>query len=140
MNTDLEKAKQLLNTGEYTCVLCFGENTLTSQARGVKPLLTWLEQGTVRPGFSAADKVIGRATAYLYCLLGAKAVYAGVISQSALDVLSAHGIEAGYGALVDSIRNRSNTGMCPMEQATLDCQTPQAALAAVKETLMRLQS
>lgn len=140
MNRQLEKAKEILSAGSYTCVVCLGETVFTSQARGVKPLLTWLEQGCILPGFSAADKVVGRATAFLYCLLGAKAVHAGVMSRSALDVLTACGIEASWDHLADHIRNRENTGMCPMEQATLDCQTPEEALAAVKATLKRLTS
>ena len=138
MNTDLQTAKNMLSTGEYTCVLCRDGAVFSSQARGVKPLLTWLEQGNILPGFSAADKVVGRATAYLYCMLGATVVYAGVMSRSALAVLSAHGIEAKWDHLADHIRNRDNTGMCPMEQATLDCTTPAQALDAIRETLKRL--
>lgn len=138
VNTDLETAKQQLATGKYTCVLCRGDAIVTSQLRGVKPLLSWLEQGSILPGFSAADKVVGQATAYLYCLLGAKAVYAGVMSRSALKVLSAYEMDVSYGSLVEHIRNRDNTGMCPMEQATHDCHTPEEALAAIRETLKRL--
>lgn len=140
MNHDLEKAKEQLIAGEYTCVLYCNDGIFTSQLRGVKPLLDWLEQGSILPGFSAADKVVGRATAFLYCLLGAKAVYAGVMSEAALAVLTAYGIDAGYGTLVDHIRNRQNTGMCPMEQATLTCHTPEEALVAIKETLKRLST
>ena len=135
---DLQKAKKLLESGSYTCVLCLDGQTAVSYQRGVKPLLDWLENPALGKGFSAADKVVGKATAYLYSLLGAKAVYGGVMSESARDVLRKEGIEASFGTLVPYIVNRQGDGMCPMEAATLDVHTPMDALAAVKKTLAEL--
>lgn len=135
---DLQKAKELLSSGGYTCVLCLDGQTVTSSDRGVKPLLYWLESPALGEGFCAADKVVGKATAYLYSLLGAKAVYGEVMSHSALEVLRELGIEAFYGTLVPYIINRKGDGMCPMEAATLDVHTPKDALAAVKKALAEL--
>ena len=89
---ELKKAKEILKSGEYTCILCKGDELFTSQHRGVKPLTIWLESKEDFSGFYAADKVVGRATAYLYVLLGVAAVYADVISVSALDVLKKHNV------------------------------------------------
>lgn len=137
---DLQKAKELLSTGSYTCVLCLNGKIATSEQRGVKPLLHWLEAPVLGKGFCAADKVVGKATAYLYSLLGAKAVYADVMSTSALEVLQVLGINATYGTLVPYIINRKGDGMCPMETATLNVKTPEDALAAVKITLAHLDN
>ena len=139
MSVDLERAKNSLLAHSYTCVLCRDGALTVSEHRGVAPLLEWLETG-ISPGFCAADKVVGRATAYLYCLLGAKAVHGRVMSEPALQVLRQHGITAQYETLVRQIRNRQNTGSCPMEAATADCQTPEHALAAIREALKNLQS
>jgi hypothetical protein len=87
--------------------------------RGVKPLVIWLSSGEDFHGFSAADKVIGKATAFLYVLLGVKAVYASVISEGALDVLTKNGIDTQYGCVVEHIINRAGDGICPFEQAVL---------------------
>ncbi len=130
--TDLENAKTQLLTDTYTCVLCKGGTVLTSQARGVKPLVCWYAEGQALTGFSGADKVVGKATAYLYALLGVRALYAGVISRSALAVLQAHGIHAEYGKLVENITNRRGDGICPFEEAVLDIHDPQAAYAAIR--------
>ena len=135
---DLDIAKRTLEGSDYTCVLCRDGALTVSTRRGVAPLLGWLETG-ISPGFCAADKVVGRATAYLYCLLGAKAVHGKIMSQPALQVLRQHGITAQYETLVTQIRNRQNTGSCPMEAATADCQTPQQALDAIREALKNLQ-
>lgn len=135
---DLQTAKEHLKKGSYTCVLCLDGQIATSTYRGVKPLLSWLEDPALGKGFSAADKVVGKATAYLYILLGAKAVHAGVMSQSALQVLKDGNIAVSYDTLVPYIVNRAGDGMCPMEAATQNARTPQEALFAIKNTLAKL--
>ena len=139
MDKDLALAKQLLTTEEHTCVLCRDDRIYTSTRRGVAPLLGWLDSDLDLRGFSAADRVIGKATAYLYCLLGVKEVFARVISRPATQVLENHGIPAHWDTLVKGIQNRQKTGPCPMEYATRNCTTPEEALTAVRETLKQLQ-
>ncbi len=140
MTEDLTQAIALLDRGEYTCVLVKGDNIRTSTARGVRPLLDWLDAKADLTGFSAADKVVGKATAMLYCLLGVHRVYARVISRSALEVLERVGIGVQWETLVDHIQNRDKTNFCPMEQAVWTLDDPGAGLAAIRETLKRLQS
>lgn len=139
MNKDLMNARQLLEDGDYTCVLCKGSDIRTSTARGVRPLLELLDEGSWA-GYSAADKVVGKATAFLYVLLGVRAVYAPLMSESAICVLESHGIEFHYVTKVPAIFNRSRTGFCPMESATRDIEDPQLALSAVREALARMNA
>ena len=139
MNQDLAKAQAVLADYNYTCVLCRDDRIYTSDHRGIAPLLGWLDSGVDLRGFSAADRVIGKATAYLYCLLGVKEVYARVMSRPAAQVLAEAGIPAGWETLVDGIENRQKNGPCPMEFATRNCSTPEEALTAVRETLKQLQ-
>ncbi|MBQ9148568.1 MAG: DUF1893 domain-containing protein [Oscillospiraceae bacterium] len=130
---DLETAKHALASQAYTCVLCKGETVHTATHRGVKPLLDWLDSGIDLRGFRAADKVVGRATAFLYVLLGVEAVYAQVMSRPAAEILHAHHIEATWGTLVDGIINRAGTGPCPFEAAVLDIREPNQALQAIRQ-------
>ncbi len=139
MCDNLQKARQLLDAGNYTCVLCRDDLVYTSTRRGVAPLLNWLDAGTSLQGFSAADRVVGKATAYLYCLLGVKQVYARVMSKPATEVLQRYNIPASWDTLVAGIENRQKTGPCPMEHATRNCTTPQEALDAIRQTLAALQ-
>ena len=129
--TELSKAVCLLETGEYTCVLCDGDRCITTQQRGVKPLVQWLRTSQVRPGFFAADKVVGKATAFLYCLLGAKAVYGNVMSRSAKAVMEAENIHVQYTMLTEYIENRTKNGICPFEEAVLEINDPENALLAI---------
>ena len=136
----LEKAKMLLTKTGSTCVFCGNDVILTDNRRGVRPLLDLLEGNASVKGFAAADKVVGKAAAYLYCILEIRTLYAGIISQPALEVLEERNISVEYGKLVPGIRNRSNDGPCPMENAVLHIDNPQDALCAIQDTLAKLQS
>ena len=138
MKQDLNNARRLLAAGDYTCVLCRDENIHTATERGVKPLLNWLDSGLDLKDWSAADRVVGRATAFLYCLLGVKEVYARVMSYPAAEVLKSAGITAEAGQLVEGIINRRGTGPCPFEAAVMDIRDPQEALIAIRRKMEQM--
>ena len=137
--TDLEKARELLVSGDYTCAVCRGSISYTTRERGVKPLLNWLETGMDFRGYSAADRVVGRGAAFLYCLLGVKEVYAKVMSHPAAQVLRSHHIHASADAFVEGIINRTGTGPCPFEAAVMDIQDAETALLAIRNKRRELQ-
>lgn len=136
--TDLERAKALLTEGDCTVVLCRDDVTHTDTRRGVAPLLALLDRGEDVTGFAAADKVVGKAAAFLYLRLGVAAVHAAVISTPAYDLLTAHGIDTTYDTLVPAIRNRAGDGYCPMEQVALPLTDPMEAEAAIRTRLAEL--
>ena len=135
----LAAAKEILESGGYTCVLTDGQSLYTSCHRGVKPLVQFLEKKDVPAGLSAADKVVGRATAYLYVLLRVQALYAKVISEPAIAVLQAHGITVSYESLVPNIINRRGDGICPFEEAVMGIEDPESARAAILKKMEALQ-
>lgn len=135
---DLEKARSLLEKENYTCVICRGDDVITDRRRGVRPLLELLESGKDLQGYNAADKVVGKAAAFLYCLLGVKALHAGVLSVPARDVLVSAGISVEWGSLVPAIRNRAGDGFCPMETAVWDLTDPALAPDAIRNALKKL--
>ena len=131
----IEKARSILEKTNSTCVFCNEETVLTDTRRGVKPLLDLLDNGMDMTTFAAADKVVGKAAAYLYCILGIKILFAGVISQPALSVLNKYRIPVSYDTLVPGIQNRAKDGPCPMEYAVREIDTPEDALCAIRKTL-----
>lgn len=135
---DLIKAKDILRSEGYTCVMCKGDSLATSTRRGVVPLVTWVESGENYKDFCAADKVVGKATAFLYVLLGVKAVYALVISKSALQVLTEHNITVEFGNIVENIINRQGDGICPFESAVLDVVDPTVAYKTVRRKMSEM--
>jgi hypothetical protein len=137
MNQDLIRARQLLESGGYTCVFCHGDTILTDTRRGIRPLLELCRSGRDIRNFSAADKVVGKAAAFLYRLMGIKALYAGVISTPALAVLKEIPVE--FAAEVPAIANRTQTGLCPMETAVWGIDDPEEALPAIERALAQLK-
>ncbi len=128
---DLNRAKEILLADGCTCVLCRNQDIRTSSCRGVKPLVLWLESGDNYADFSAADKVIGKATAFLYVLLGVRVVYASVISKPALKVLTESGVVVEYDNLVENIINRQGDDVCPFESAVLNVENPSDAYRVI---------
>lgn len=138
MKTDLSTAIETLNNGRYTCVLCKDGEFYTSAERGVKPLVGLLDSGADLREFSAADKVVGKAAAFLYVLLGVKSVYAHVMSEGAVGVFSENNIGYQCDTTARKIINRAGTGICPMEEAVGDLSDPNDALQAIRAKLKQL--
>jgi len=136
--TDLELAKEQLIKDGCTSVVRKGDSVYFSKARGVKPLLNWLDEGMDFTGYSAADKVVGKAAAMLYVLLGVSRIHALVISEKAMQVLAGNGIEVTYDTLTERIHNRTNTGFCPMEAAVWEIDDLQEGLQAVRDKAAKL--
>ena len=137
--SDIEYAKQTLAQG-YTCVLVKQDSIFTSDANGIKPLNWWLKDGYRFEGYSAADKVVGRAAAFLYVLLGVKEIYADILSESAIDVLDTHQIHYSYQTMVKNILNRRGDDLCPMEKIALKHSDPEEAYEALKVKIAELMA
>lgn len=129
--TDIEKATSLLTDGK-TCVLCKDNTVYESSHKGIAPMLGFIADVVPLNGFSAADKIVGKAAALLFIHAGISEVYAEVLSKSALDTLTENGVKFSYGTLCDSITNRSGTGICPMEQTVEHIDNPLTAFQALK--------
>lgn len=133
----LNKAKNLLSEG-YTLSLVSDGEVITSQARGVRPLLDLFDTGRDFSAFSAADKVVGRGAAFLYILLGVRELYADVVSEPALEILQNGGARVAFSTLVPRILNRTGDGFCPIESCVSDVYSAEEAVKIIKKTLAEL--
>lgn len=131
--TDIELAKE--NLSGHTLALCKDGNIITSDKRGVAPMVDFLREGRDLSGYSAADKVIGKSAAMLFIKAGVKNIFAGVISECAEKLLLAHGVEVSYGEKTERIMNRDKTGLCPMESTVFDIDDIDVGVAAIEQKL-----
>lgn len=138
--TDIERAKKLFHTGDYTCVLAKGVTVYTSTKSGIAPMLGFIENGFDLNGYSAADKTVGKAAAMLFVYAGVKEVHAAVLSQKAQEVFVKYGIACTCGKLTEGIINRAGTDLCPMEIAVAEIEEPREALEAIKRILNVLRT
>ncbi|MDE7295685.1 MAG: DUF1893 domain-containing protein, partial [Clostridia bacterium] len=118
--------------------LCKNGECLYSEKRGIAPLMGFLAQGVDLRGYSVADKVVGKAAAFLFVKCGIREAFAETLSQSAKAVLEAHGIPVTYSVLTEKIINRAGTDMCPMEKTVLNVDNAEDAYLVLKEKMREM--
>lgn len=133
---NLEYAKERLN-GNTVC-LVKGNHLFTSQKHGITPLVEFIDSGIDFTSFSAADRIVGKAAAFLYASMGVKEVYAEVLSKEAILVFEKYNILFEYKVLTDNIINRKGNGLCPMEETVFSINSKEEALYALKNKLKEL--
>ena len=139
MEKEFLKAKELFNTGKYSLVLCKNGDIITSDSSGIMPLINIIDEKKECKGYSAADKIIGRAASFLYTLLEIKNVYGEVVSKGAVEILKNAGINFEYKTLTDYIENRQKTGICPMDEAVQNINDAKEASEAIRNKIKFLQ-
>lgn len=136
--TDLELAKKTL-VGHTLCLSMDGE-LITSDKKGIAPMMDLIEGGADLSGYSAADLVVGKAAAMLFARCGIKEVFARTISKPALDALAQYKIPCEYETLVPNIINRAGDDICPMEKTVLHTTDLDEAYALLKDKLTELRN
>ena len=123
-----------------SCVIYNNDHTHLFHKRGVQDLHQLLRTSpdTLR-GAMIADKVVGKGAAVLMTAGGVRWVYADVISQSALEFLLTHNIEAEYGRVVPNIINRAGTDICPVEKLCMQCESIEDALMLIDEFIEKMR-
>lgn len=120
--TKLEKVKETLHQKSASLVVCYENGNIKEyyqdRIKDIKNILK--EDSNALKGAIIADKVIGKVASSILTVAGVKEIYADVISEYAIPVLEENNIKYEYNEKVDFIRNRDNTGMCPMENKFKD--------------------
>ena len=139
MENDFKKAKEEFFKGKYTLVLCKNEDIIASDLTGIRPLIKLIDDKKECKGYSAADKIVGRAAAFLYTLLEIKNLYGEVMSKGAIEILKKVGINYEYKTLTDFIENRQKNGICPMDDAVKNINDAKQACEAIRNKIKLLQ-
>lgn len=138
MHPDLEKAKEILKKEKCTCVLTSGSLTFKSKDKGVQPLLDWMNSGNNYMSYMIADKVIGRAAAFIDIAMGIREVYAEVMSESAKELLENNHIVVNADTFVPEILNSDKSDLCPLEKAVEGITNAAEALMPIELALIRM--
>lgn len=118
---------------QCSCVIRKGSAVRLFRERGVKDLYRLLrEEPEFLNGASVADKVVGKGAAALMILGGVHELFAGVVSQAALQLLQATNIRVGYSVVVPHIINRANTDWCPLEKRCADAKSAEECLPVIE--------
>lgn len=135
---DLEKAKELL-VDNKTCVLVKDETIITSELKGIMPIISLLSTNTDLEGYSVADRIVGKAAALLFVYAGIKEAYGEVMSETGMKVLEDFNIPYSYKIKTDKIINRTGDDICPMEKTVIEIDNPEDAYIALKKKVESLR-
>lgn len=119
----------------FSLIVNLGGKEYNYTQSGIKPLFLQLTYGDGLKGAVVADRVIGKAAAFLMVYGGVAEVYTKVISSHAAEVFSKFGVKYTAEKSVDYIVNRSGDDMCPMEKACLNVDTPEKAVEILTEKI-----
>ena len=133
--TDLEKAKQILDEENCTLVLCNGDDIYKTDKKGLEPVIECIESGNDYWDWTACDKVVGRAAAFLYVLLGVKEVHAKVMAKLAIQILDKAEIKYSTDLFVNQINSPDGKTIHPLEDAVLRSGSANNALRDIKAYL-----
>lgn len=115
---DIEIAVKLLEEENLALAIVKDGNVIFSSCdRGIKPLYMAVNELKEKLcGSVVADRVTGKAAAMLCAYAGVKELSTGLISENAIKVLERTPVIFEYKKSVPYIKNRDQTGMCPIEQ------------------------
>ncbi len=132
--SDLDIAKSELYEEHLTLVIVKNGSVLfETGSHRISGFLDAVEKlGTALEGASVADRVVGKAVAFLCVYAKVKEVYAGVLSRKAQAVLKENKINVEWRELVDNVLNVDKSGMCPFEKAAAGISSPEKAYRAFR--------
>lgn len=135
---DLETARKLLINKNLTLsIVKEGKTLFESRSRGVTGFLKAVQkfEGNLE-GSCVADKVVGKAIAFLCIHFKIGAVYAETVSRPAKAMLEKRSIQLEYNNLVQNVLNAERTSLCPIEHMVRNVTDPNDAC----QKLARLHS
>ena len=127
--TDLEIAKGELYEENLTlAIVKNGAVIYSTKSHRISGFLDAIDKcGENLQGASMADRVVGKAIAFLCAYAKIKEVYAAVLSRKAQVIFKQNKIAYHWNELVDNVLDATKTGMCPFEKAAAEISEPEKA-------------
>ncbi len=132
---DLRLAKLTLRKGNLNLVIVKkGTVVFDTDAHGISGFLLAIEKiGTELACSSVADRIVGRAAAFLCVYCEVASVFAVTLSEEGLQILRKYNVPCEYENLVPNILNYDGTEICPFEKLTANLATPKEAYKRLKQ-------
>jgi len=113
-----------------------GSVVYSSRGDGLSPLIDAVDSGKgyLRDAL-VIDRVVGRAAALLICYGKSKHIFADLMSETALQILDACGLDYDYEQLVPHILNEDSTGLCPFEMLVEGVSDPEEGYRLISEKI-----
>lgn len=138
MHPELEKAMTAVKNEGCTCALTLGNVIFKSKDKSVQPLFDWMNSGNNYMGYMLADKVVGKAAAFIMIAMGIREIYAQVISEPAKALLEKEHVVVNADLVVPEILDKDKTEKDPLERAVESYENAAEALMPIELALIRL--
>lgn len=113
----------------------------SSRGEGLSPLIDAVGSGKgYLQDALVIDRVVGRAAALVMCYGKSKYVFAELMSEAALQVLDACGLDYAYERLVPRILNEDSTDLCPFEMLIEGVSDPEEGYRLISEKVRALRT
>lgn len=134
----LELARDVIQTSDYSVVVIKNNQIICKKkGNGIRPILESIEElGENVHGCIIADRVLGKASAFLCLYSKAKAVYSPQATKTAIALLLISGIPSQADCLIPRIKNRDGTDMCPFEKMLKNISSPEEAYKILKGKIL----
>lgn len=133
---ELQRYSRMLRDMDLSCIILKNDEIIyTSTFIGVKPLLLFLQEGTIlgeNDTLTLVDKVIGKAALLLAVKCGIHRIYTPILSEEALAAADHYGLLVEAEKVVPYIINRAKDGKCPIESSVLDTMDLDEAFSNIK--------
>lgn len=136
---DLELAKEELKNKSLSFVIAGrGKILFESKEEGILSLLKALKEfGSRLKGSALADKVVGKAAAFLILHGGFLALYSSVISDDALNLLQNTGLKITFDRRVPQILNKAGTDRCPLEKLSMEFKNSEEFIYELSKRILK---
>ena len=136
MHPELEKAMTAVKNEGCTCALTLGNVIFKSKDKSVRSLLDWMNSGNNYMGYMLADKIVGKAAAFIMIAMGIREIYAQVISEPAKALLEKEHVVVN--ADLVEILDKDKAEKDPLERAVESYENAAEALMPIELALIRL--
>ena len=130
----LELARDIINTSDYSIVAIKNSNVICKKkGEGLRPILELIEElGEKIHECILGDRILGKASSLLCIYSKAKAVYSPQATKTAIALLLINGIPSQADILIDYVKNRDGTDVCPFEKLLENINEPDKAYEILK--------
>lgn len=135
-----DEAVSRVKAGLCDCAVVNDGGSREGRGRGLYPLVQLYDADPAFfRGARLADKIVGRAAAFIAIDGGVSFVYGEVMSEGAAQLLDKHGIGHSCGLMIGAIVNRTGDGPCPLENAVRGIDDVGDAVVAIRHRLAELR-
>jgi hypothetical protein len=132
--------KRLEESGMSLMVYKEGALVFQSAGKGISPHLeAWERLGAGLRGTIMADKIVGRAAAFMVVHSGAAEIHAAVLSRPGIEVLERYRVSYVAGGVVDNVLTVDGKIFCPFESMVQGIDDADVAFEAIVRKMHELR-